>query len=125
MYEPIFHMASLFTKRNLLAPIFLFILVGEPVVGSATGLFTPAGFVIFYIFYFLIFLIFESLLDKYDFTIYQLILLNFVIYAVIITGFFHAEIADYALKPGNFIGTTLIRIQSGMFVPYAYVLLNK
>jgi hypothetical protein len=54
-----------------------------------------------------------------------MVFLNFGIYAVLVTGLLHAELADYVLKPQDHIITTLIRIQCSLFPIFAFYLLNR
>lgn len=112
-------------KRTLLGATFFLFLVGEPTVGIASGLYTPGGFVVLFSLYILLFLFYEALRQKYSLNNVQLLLINFAVYSVLITGFLHAEIADYSLHPENTLITTLIRIQAACFPLFAYPLINK
>jgi hypothetical protein len=112
-------------KRTLLGAAFFLILVGEPTVGLASGLFTPFGITVFALLYISYFLLFDSLVFRYRLTNLQMVFMNFALYSVLITGFFHGELRDYVLHPQNNLITTLIRIQSSLFPLYAYPLLAR
>lgn len=103
--------------------LLLTILIGEPTVGIATGIFTPPGIVIFFFLYLTLFHLFESLIFKYKLVVYQVILLTFAIYAVFVTGFLNKELTEFVLKPGPI--PALIRIQASFFVVFAFYLLNR
>lgn len=109
----------------LAGPLFLLVLVGEPNVGMATGLYTPGGFMALYLLYLVSFLVFDAYVSRYTPTVAQLALFTFAYYAVFITGFFHAEIADYTAHSGRELITTLIRVQASFFTVYAFVLLHR
>jgi hypothetical protein len=114
---------KLFTKRSLLGCLLMLILIGEPTVGQTSGLFTPGGIVVFFFLYLSFFHLLESLIVKYHLVIFQVILLTFVLYSVLITGFLNKELTEYILKPNPFI--TLIRIQASFFAAFAFYLLNQ
>lgn len=113
------------TKRSILGTILLTILIGEPTVGIATGIFTLPGLIIFFFLYLTLFHLFDSLIFKYKLVTYQVILLTFVIYSVGVTGLLNKELTEYILKPQDFLIITLIRIQASFFVVFAFLLLNK
>lgn len=113
----------LFSKRSLLGAFLLLILIGESTVGAATGLFTPGGIFIFLFLYLAIFHLFDALICKYNLNVFQVILLSFAIYSVLITGFLNKELTEYVLKPNPFI--TLIRIQASFFIVFAFILLSR
>lgn len=116
---------KVFTKRSLLGTLLLIVLIGEPTVGVATGIFTGPGVVVFFFLYLTLFHIFESVISKYKLVVYQVILLTFAIYAVGVTGLLNKELTEYILKPQDFLIITLIRIQASFFVVFAFLLLNK
>lgn len=112
-------------KRAIAGTLLLLILVGEPTVGIATGLYTLPGFIVLGTLYVLIYLLYEALDDKYQLSNLQLLLINFGLYAVLITGLLHGEIADFVLHPNNNLITVLIRIQSACFPLFVYPILNR
>ena len=118
-------MAKLFQRRNLLGSLLFLILVGEVTVGFKNGLFTPGGLVVLLGLYFFYFLLLESLVAKYRLSNMSLVLINFALYSVLITGLFHGEIADYVTRPDNWLITTLIRIQCSFYPLFAFYILNK
>lgn len=113
------------TKRSLLGTILLTILIGEPTVGIATGIFTPPGMIVFFFLYLTLFHLFESIITKYKLVTYQVILLTFAIYAVGVTGLLNKELTEYILKPQDFLIITLIRIQASFFVAFAFYILSR
>ena len=117
-------MQNIFTARNFAGALLFMILVGEFQLGGVDKTLTPFGIVL-YAMYFTIFLLVDSVVAKYNLLNYQIFLLNFALYGVLITGFIHAEIANYVLQPQNDFITTLIRIQSSTYMFFAYVLLNR
>ncbi len=112
-----------FSKRAILGTFLLLILIGEPTVGIATGIFTPPGIIIFFFLYLSLFHLFESIITRYNLVIYQVIFLTFAIYSVGVTGLLNKELTEYVLKPSLII--TLIRIQASFFVVFAFYLLNR
>lgn len=117
-------MGSIFTVRNFVGALLFMILVGEFQLGFVDKVLSIFG-VVLYIMYFAIFLLFEAIVNRYRLVNYQIFLLGFAIYAVLITGFIHAEISNYVLQPQNDVITTLIRIQSSLYIFFAYLLLNR
>ena len=113
---------KVFTRRSLLGTLLLTILIGEPTVGMATGIFTPPGIIIFFFLYLTLFHLFDSIITKYTLVTYQVILLTFAIYSVLVTGLLHKEFTEFAKGP---LITMLIRIQASFFVAFAFYLLNK
>lgn len=99
--------------------------MGEVTVGFKNGLFTPAGLIVLVCLYFFYFLMLESLLAKYRLSNISLVLINFALYSVLITGLFHGELADYVSRPDNWLITTLIRIQCSFYPLFAFYILNK
>lgn len=112
-------------KRAFLGALLFLILVGEPTVGRASGLFTPVGILVFAVLYISYFLLFDSITHRYKLNNLQLVLINFALYSVLITGLLHGEIRDYALHPHNDVITTLIRVQCSLFPLYVYPLLTR
>lgn len=112
-------------KRSVLGALLFLILVGEPVVGFKSGLYTIPGLIVFPILYFLLFELYEALAIKYKLTYLSLLPLTFGVYSVMVTGFLHGELADYVIAPQNNLGTTLIRIQCSFYPIFAYYILNK
>lgn len=98
---------------------------GEVTAAGSNGLFSPVSFITLFLLYFVLFHLLESLITKYSLTIFQLVLITFVIYSVGITGFFHGEIANFVLDPKNNPITFLMRIQSSLFTVFAFYLLNR
>jgi hypothetical protein len=118
-------MLRLITKRNTLGGLLFLVLVGEVTVASANGLFTPPGLIILSVLYFLYFILLDSLVAKYRLSNIGLLLVNFCLYSVFITGLLHGEIGDYVLRPENRAITTLIRIQCSFYPLFAFYLLEK
>lgn len=111
------------TKRSLVGTALLTILIGEPTVGLSTGIFTAPGIIVFFFLYLTLFHLFDSIIFRYKLVTYQVILLTFAIYSILVTGFLNKELTEYVLKPNPVI--TLIRIQASFFVAFAFYLLNK
>ena len=101
----------------------MMILIGEPTVGAKTGLFTPPGIILFFFLYLCIFHLFESIIVKYKLVIYQVILLTFAIYSVLVTGLLNKELTEFVLQSPIF--PALIRIQASFFIAFAFILLNR
>jgi hypothetical protein len=117
-------MPKIFIKRNFVGALLFLLLIGELSLAPATGLFTPAGFIALPVMYFLLFLSFESLIVRYRLVNCQVVLVNFALYSVLITGFFHHELAGY--RDANLIlVTTMIRLQSAVVPAFLYVLLDR
>lgn len=112
-----------FSKRNFVGALLFLLFVGEGTVGFANGLFTLPGFLVLGGLYLALFWFYESLIAHYNLTYKQLIPLTFAIYAVLITGLLHGELANYAKDEA--VITTLIRIQCSLFPIFAYYLLGK
>lgn len=113
------------SKRSLLGALLLIVLIGEPTVGMATGIFTPPGIIIFFCLYLTLFHLFESVITRYKLVVYQVVLLSFAIYAVGVTGLLNKELTEYILKPNDFLIITLIRIQASFFVVFTFLWLNR
>lgn len=109
----------------MLGALLFLILVGEPTVGYNSGLFTLPGLVVLSLLYLLYFWLVDALVTRYNFSNLQLVLVNFALYAVLITGLLHGELADYVLHPHNNLITTLIRLQSSLYPLFAYALLRR
>ena len=116
---------NVFNQRSLLGTLLLITLIGEPTVGLSTGFFTPNGMIVFFFLYLTLFHLFDSIITKYNLVIYQVVLLTFAIYSVLVTGLLNKELTEYVLKPQNFLIITLIRIQASFFVVFTFYLLNK
>lgn len=110
-------------KRYLLGSLLFLIFVGEPTVGLYSGLFAPPGLFVLGGLYIVLFYLYEALVVRYKLTYGRLIPLTFAIYSVLVTGLLHGELANYA--KGQFVITTLIRIQCSLFPIFAYYLLNR
>ena len=118
-------MQRIFSRRNLLGAGLFLIMVGELTVALYSGLLTPPGLIVLGVLYLLLFLLYEALAVRYNLSYLGIVLLNFSIYSVLITGLLHGEIADYVQHPENNLITTLIRIQCSFFPLFAYLLINK
>lgn len=116
---------QVFNLRNICGTYLFLILVGEVTVGFTNGLFTPAGFLILSVLYFLLFITYEVLAERFKLTMGQLVLINFSIYSVFITGLLHGEIGTYVTSPHNSLITTLVRIQCSFFPIFAYIIINR
>lgn len=116
---------QLFSRRSLVGGLLLLILVGEPTIPQANGLYSPPKFIALYAMYFLLYHLFDALAVRYRLVMYQVILLTFTVYSVIITGFFHQEIAQFVVKPSDDIFTILLRIQPAMYIALGLYLLNR
>ena len=103
------------------------ILIGEPTVGVETGLYTPQRFLAFFLLYLSLFHLFEALIVRYRLVVFQVVLLTFALYSVLVTGFLNKELTEYVLNPdkNNPLFVTLIRIQASFFAAFAFYLLNK
>lgn len=89
----------------------------------ATGIFTPPGIVIFFFLYLTLFHLFDSIIARYHLVVYQVILVTFALYSVLLTGLLHKELTEFVTQPGPI--TPLIRIQASFFVAFAFYLLNN
>ncbi|MCA9332690.1 hypothetical protein KDA00_02350 [Candidatus Saccharibacteria bacterium] len=116
---------SLINKRNIIGCYLFLLLVGEVNVGFANGLFTPVGFFVLSGMYLAYFFLIDNLVAKYRLNNLQLLLVNFALYSVLITGLLHGELANYITEPNNNLITTLIRVQCSIFPIFAYYLINK
>lgn len=101
------------------------ILVGEVTVGFSNGLFTPPGFIILATLYLLYFILLDSIALRFKLDNVGILLVNFSLYSVLITGLMHGEIADYVLHPENQLITTLIRVQCSFYPLFAFYLLRS
>jgi hypothetical protein len=118
-------MRKLFSVRNILGSLLFLILVGEMNVGAVNGLFTPSGFIVLAALYLFYFILIDAIVAKFKIDNLGLVLVNFALYSVLITGLLHGEIADYVLQPNNTVITTLIRIQCSFYPLFAYFLLRR
>ena len=118
-------MSHAFTVRNFMGALLCLILVGEVGAFNGNGLFTPAGFIILSTLYFTYFLLLDGLIARHHLSAFGVVLVNFALYSILITGFFHGEIMDYVRRPDEHVITTLIRVQSSLFPLFVYPLLNK
>ena len=82
-------MGKLINKRNSAGMLLLLVLVGEPTVGFANGLYTPAGLIVLLALYFSFFLLLDSLVRRFNLNNLGLVLITFSLYAVFITGLLH------------------------------------
>jgi hypothetical protein len=114
----------MFSRRNFAGAILFLLLVGELTVGGKNGLFTPRGFIVLLLLYWTYFMLFDALVAHYRLTYLGIILINFALYSVLITGLLHGELADFVTKPQNDLITTLIRIQCSLFPIFVYRLLG-
>lgn len=111
--------------RTLIGALLFLILVGELTVGAHSGLFSLGGIIVFCLLYFTYFLLIDALVAARQLTNLQLVFINFALYSVLITGFLHGEIQNYALHPHQDLITTLIRLQSAVYPVFAYQLLQR
>lgn len=114
----------MFTKRTLLGAVCSLVLVGEVIASFQNGLFTIPGIVVFFFLYSTYFLVVDAFYEKYKPSIIYLVLFNFALYSVLITGFLHGELLNF-LKPDEVFITTLIRIQSALFLPFVFPIVNR
>lgn len=118
-------MARILSLRTFIGALVFMILVGEFQAAQIDKTFTPPGFIVLYSLYLVTFILYEAITQKYNLVNYQIFLLGFAIYAVLITGLLHAEIQNYATQPHNDLITTIIRIQSSLYAFFGYILLNR
>lgn len=118
-------MVKLFSKRNVLGAALFLVLVGEVTVGSKNDLFTPVGLMILVSLYFWYFLLLDAIMTRYNLDNLGLVLVNFALYSVLITGLLHGELDDYVTHPENWLITTLIRIQCSFYPLFAFYLLRR
>lgn len=88
-------------------------------------MFTVPGMIVLGMLYLFYFILLDSIVSAYRLNNIGIILVNFALYSVLITGFLHGEIADYVLRPDNTLITTLIRIQCSFYPLFAFYLLRK
>lgn len=118
-------MARILSLRTFLGALVFMILVGEFQAAQIDKTFTPIGFITLYSLYFVTFILYEAITQRYNLVNYQIFLLGFALYAVLITGLFHGEIQNYVTQPHNDLITTIIRIQSSLYAFFGYILLNR
>lgn len=111
--------------RTLIGAGLCLVLVGEPTVGIASGLYTIPGFIVLGTMYVLLFLLYEALVSRYKLSNIQLLLLNFAVYSVLVTGLLHGEFMEYIQHPENTFIISLIRIQAACFPVFVFVLMNR
>lgn len=111
--------------RVIIGAVLCLVLVGEPTVGIASGLYTPPGFIVLGTLYILLFLLYEALVARYNLTNLQLLLINFAVYSVLITGLLHGEFLEYIKTPENTVIITVIRIQAACFPAFVYAIMNR
>jgi hypothetical protein len=116
---------KVFSRWNVLGSLLFLIFVGEVTVASANGLFTPQGFMVLVALYFCYFLLFDSIVFKYNLRNLDIVLVNFALYSILITGLLNGELGDYLVRPHDRLITTLIRIQCSFYPLFAYYLLKK
>lgn len=109
--------------RPLIGAILSLLLVGEVVVGAATGLFQPVGALVFLAMYVSYFYLVDAFVTTYRPTMLRLMYFNAGLYSILITGFFHGELLD--LMGQNWLISLLIRLQSSVFVLFVYVILKR
>ena len=107
-------------KRNFAGAILFLLLVGELTVGTKNGLFSPGGLIALLLLYWTYFLLFDGLVCFYRLSNFGIVLLNFALYSVLITGLLHGELGDYVIHPQNDLITTLIRLQCSLYPVFAY-----
>ncbi len=71
------------------------ILVGEFQAAQIDKAFTPPGFIILYSLYLVTFILYGAITQKYNLVNYQIFLLGFAIYAVLITHLWKVAFALY------------------------------
>lgn len=118
-------MKAFFTKHTVLGALLFMLLVGEATVVAHNGLFTLPGFISLFLLYFFYFPLLESLVNHYNLNNLGIVLVNFALYSVFITGLLHGELSDYMFHPENTLITTLIRIQCSFYPLYAFYLLRR
>lgn len=109
--------------RPLIGAVLSLLLVGEVMVSSITGLFTPSAALVFLALYVCYFYVVDAYVQSYHPTWWQLVLFNTALYSILITGFFHAELLD--LRSGDWLMSLVIRLQSGVAVMFVYLLLRR
>ncbi|PID98382.1 MAG: hypothetical protein CSA83_01495 [Actinomycetales bacterium] len=107
-------------KRIVAGAVLFLIFAGEIMVGLASGLFTPAGFIAIMLMYLAYFYLFDAIARRYNLNLLGGFLVSFALYSVLVTGFLHSEIADYVLHPEHIFFTHLIRIQAALYPMFAY-----
>lgn len=115
----------LLNRRSLLGTLFFLVFVGELTVGRNSGLYTPPGLVALLLLYFCYFHLFDALVAHYRMNRLGVVLVNFALYSVLITGLLHSEISSYVEHPEDGLIITLIRIQCSLFPLFAYRLLER
>ncbi|MFI5240436.1 MAG: hypothetical protein ACHQUB_01885 [Candidatus Saccharimonadia bacterium] len=114
----------LFTRRNFLGALLFMLLVGEFTVHTVVvdGFFGMIGLYILYLVYFPVL---DAIIAKYNVSVIGIILINFALYSILITGLLHGELGDYVRLPQNDLMTTLIHLQSAVFPIFSYLLLAR
>lgn len=111
--------------RTILGALLFLVLVGEVTVGYANGLFTAPGLIVLGLLYVFYFLLLEAIIFRCRLDNVGIVLVNFALYSVLITGLLHGEIAYYVTRPEDTIITTLIRIQCSLFPLFALYVLRE
>ncbi len=101
------------------------VFAGEVTVAGTTGLFTPHGFLVLATLYLSYFYLYDALVRRYHLTLLGGVLVSFALYAVLVTGLLHGELADYVLHPEHALFITLIRAQASLYPLFAYQLLAR
>lgn len=114
----------MFTKRSVLGAITSLVLVGELLVLFRSGLFSLIGVVVFFFLYLTYFLIIDAYRAHYKPSLVNQTLFNFALYSVLITGFFHGELINF-LRPSEVFITTLIRVQSALFIVFVFPVVDR
>ncbi len=99
--------------------------MGEVGVGASNGLFTVPGAIVLILLYVFYFKLLDAIVTTYKLSNLGVVLVNFALYSVLVTGLLHGEIGDYVLHPEHTLITTLIRIQCSFFPLFAYYFLRK
>lgn len=108
--------------RPLIGAILSLLLVGEVMVSSVTGFFSPSAILVFLALYVCYFYVVDAYVQNHHPTWWQLALFNTALYGIVITGFFHAELLD--MRSTDWLMSLVIRLQSGVAVLFVYLLLR-
>lgn len=107
----------------LTGSLLFLVFAGEVTVAATTGLFTPQGFLVLAAMYLSYFYLYDALVRRYELSVRGGVLVSFALYAVLVTGLLHSELADYVLHPEHTLFITLIRVQASVYPIFAYQLL--
>lgn len=113
------------SKRSAMGALLSLVLVGELTVGAHNGLFTPGGIIVMALLYLSYFNLIDSLSRHYRLSNFGIVLVNFAIYSVLITGLLHGELSVLKTHPEDTLITILIRVQSALTPIFTFSIIRN